>query len=422
MRLALVGALQQLPPRQRAVLILRDVLQRRTTEVADLLGMTPAAVNSALQRPQAQVPVSQDELTEPVQPQLRALLARYVTAFETADVEQLVAVSTEDARWEMPPIATWFEGRDTVVAFLARMMRVIGPATVVATAANGQPAFAVYARGRDGSLQPHAMHVLALTTAGVARVVAFHGAGLFPLFGLGSTDAADRMVRRIHRHARDHRDDQQFQRSGRYRLFGIAAEATAREALTVVDASQSCGWLDVPYAEFDVVVCPAFKWLHGPRGAAFLAVAPHRLAGIRPSSAGWWASEGARHAFGGPLQLAGTARRLDISPVWNSWGAAAAALATVESIGIETDRRPRHRARRPAPGRARSARRCDPDRRGAGQRDRGGPHGGRARRLRNAPWCPPGLRAVQRHRRCRSRPGGAARARSALNSRPSVLS
>ena len=115
----------------------------------------------------------------------------------------------------------------------------------------------------------------------------------------------------------------------------IHAAATAREAWTVVDASQSCGWLDVPYAEFDVVVCPAFKWLHGPRGSAFLAVAPHRLAGIRPSSAGWWASDGARHAFGGPLQLAGTARRLDISPVWNSWGATAAALATVESIGIE---------------------------------------------------------------------------------------
>ena len=115
----------------------------------------------------------------------------------------------------------------------------------------------------------------------------------------------------------------------------IRAAAAARGAWTIVDASQACGWLDVPYAEFDVVVCPAFKWLHGPRGAAFLAVAPHRLAGIRPSSAGWWASDGARHAFGGPLQLAGTARRLDISPVWNSWGATAAALATVESIGIE---------------------------------------------------------------------------------------
>ena len=166
------------------MLILRDVLQWRTTEVAELLEMTTAAVNSALQRARAQAPVSQDELTEPAEPQLRALLDRYVTAFETADVEQLVAVLTEEARWEMPPIATWFEGRDTVVAFLARMMRLIGPATVVATSANGQPAFAVYARGSDGSYQPHALHVLTLTTEGVGRVVAFHGAELFPRFGL----------------------------------------------------------------------------------------------------------------------------------------------------------------------------------------------------------------------------------------------
>ena len=184
MRLALVGALQQLPPRQRAVLILRDVLQWRTSEVAELLQMTAAAVNSALQRARAQAPVSQDELTEPAEPQQRALLDRYVTAFETADVERLVAVLTEDARWEMPPIATWFEGRDTVVAFLARMVRVIGPATLVATSANGQPAFAVYARGDDGTYRPHALHVLTLTTGGVGRIVAFHGAELFPLFGL----------------------------------------------------------------------------------------------------------------------------------------------------------------------------------------------------------------------------------------------
>ncbi|MCC3314334.1 RNA polymerase sigma factor sigX [Nocardia africana] len=184
MRLALIAALQQLPPRQRAVLILRDVLQWRAAEVAELLEMTTAAVNSALQRARTQVPVSRDQLTEPAEPQMRALLDRYVTAFETADVEQLVAVLTEDARWEMPPITTWFEGSDTILAFLAEQMRVIGPATLVAASANGQPAFAVYARGRDGAYHPHALHVLTVTTGGVARVVAFHGASLFPLFGL----------------------------------------------------------------------------------------------------------------------------------------------------------------------------------------------------------------------------------------------
>jgi RNA polymerase sigma-70 factor (ECF subfamily) len=112
------------------------------------------------------------------------LLDRYVTAFETADVNQLVAVLAEDARWEMPPIVTWFEGRDTILAFLAKQMRAIGPAVLVPTSANGQPAFAVYAGGSDGALRPHALHVLTLTTEGVCRVVAFHGPDLFPLFRL----------------------------------------------------------------------------------------------------------------------------------------------------------------------------------------------------------------------------------------------
>ncbi|WP_216894340.1 sigma-70 family RNA polymerase sigma factor [Nocardia alni] len=184
MRLALMGALQQLPPRQRAVLILRDVLQWRAAEVAELLEMTTAAVNSTLQRARAQVPLSQDGLTEPDEPRQRALLDRYVTAFATADIDQLVAVLTEDARWEMPPIATWFEGRDTILAFLARQMRIIGPAELVATSANGQPAFAVYTRGHDGARHPHALHVLTIGVEGVCRVVAFHGTGPFALFGL----------------------------------------------------------------------------------------------------------------------------------------------------------------------------------------------------------------------------------------------
>jgi RNA polymerase sigma-70 factor (ECF subfamily) len=166
------------------VLILRDVLQWRTAEVAELLEMTTAAVNSALQRARAQVPLSQDNLTEPVEPQQRALLDRYVTAFETADVDQLVAILTEDARWEMPPIATWFEGRETILTFLARQMRVIGPSALVTAPANGQPAFAVYVRGYDGAHHPHALHVLTITAEGVSRIVAFQGSELFPLFGL----------------------------------------------------------------------------------------------------------------------------------------------------------------------------------------------------------------------------------------------
>ncbi|MFE9328701.1 nuclear transport factor 2 family protein [Nocardia sp. NPDC052278] len=104
--------------------------------------------------------------------------------FETADVDQLLAVLTEEARWEMPPIATWFEGRETIVAFLTRQMRMIGPAELVATSANGRPAFAVYARGHDGAQHPHTLQVLTITAEGVCRIVTFHGSGLFPLFGL----------------------------------------------------------------------------------------------------------------------------------------------------------------------------------------------------------------------------------------------
>jgi RNA polymerase sigma-70 factor (ECF subfamily) len=117
MRLALVAAFQHQPPRQRAVLILRDVLEWRAAEVARLLDMSTTAVNSALQRARAQLPVVPDDVAEPSGPKRRALLDRCVTAFETPDVNGLAVILTEDASWEMPPIPTWFAGRDTVAAF-----------------------------------------------------------------------------------------------------------------------------------------------------------------------------------------------------------------------------------------------------------------------------------------------------------------
>jgi RNA polymerase sigma-70 factor (ECF subfamily) len=119
-----------------------------------------------------------------MEPHTRALLDRYVAAFETADVHGLVAVLADDVRWEMPPIPTWFTGRDTVLAFLDKRMQALGEATVIATSANGQPAFAVYGRDHDGVHRPHALHVLTLTPAGVSRVIAFQEAGLFSRFGL----------------------------------------------------------------------------------------------------------------------------------------------------------------------------------------------------------------------------------------------
>lgn len=186
-RLALVAAFQYLPPRQRAVLILRDVLEWRAAEVGELLDMTTTAVNSALQRARAQVPLVPNDVAEPSEPERRALLDRYAAAFETADVNGLVAVLTEDASWEMPPIPTWFAGRSTVVAFLASRQRAIGGMPAIPTTANGQPAFALYARDAGGVHRPHALHVLTLTKAGISRIVSFQDPGLFPLFGLPPT-------------------------------------------------------------------------------------------------------------------------------------------------------------------------------------------------------------------------------------------
>jgi RNA polymerase sigma-70 factor (ECF subfamily) len=186
MRLALIAALQQLPPRQRAVLILRDVLEWRAAEVATLLDMTVAAVNSALQRARSELPVSEENLEEPAQPQRLAMLDRYVAAFEKADVDGLIAVLTDDARLEMPPIPTWFAGRNAVAAFLGPRMRAYGPASFVAASANGQPAFGHYVRDGDSVYRPHALHVLTVAAKGISRIVLFQqpGADLFARFGL----------------------------------------------------------------------------------------------------------------------------------------------------------------------------------------------------------------------------------------------
>jgi len=186
-RLALVAALQHLPPRQRAVLILREVLGWPANEVADLLGTSTAAVNSALQRARAQltgVEITEDEIAEPTDATLRALLDKYAAAFENADVAALESLLTDGATWEMPPIPTWFAGRSTVTGFLATRLTNGGGNRMVPTGANGQPAFALYLRDRDGTCRAHAVHVLTITGHGVAGVVSFHSPELFAAFGL----------------------------------------------------------------------------------------------------------------------------------------------------------------------------------------------------------------------------------------------
>ena len=183
LRLALIAALQYLPARQRAVLILRDVLQWQASEVAGLLGTTTTAVNGLLLRARArieQAELVQDEIREPAETSQRALLDLYAAAFQNADVPALSRLLQQDATFEMPPIPTWFAGRDQVSRFLGtQVLRQPGDFTMVPVAANGQPAFACYLRGLA-----HAIQVLTVTDAGIAHIVTFQQPELFAAFGL----------------------------------------------------------------------------------------------------------------------------------------------------------------------------------------------------------------------------------------------
>jgi RNA polymerase sigma-70 factor (TIGR02960 family) len=172
-RLAFVAALQVLTPRQRAVLILRDVLGLSAAEVAAVLELSVAAVNSALQRGRSRLPADRDCVAEPSEARERELLDRYVAAFENADVAGLMAVLTEDAMYEMPPFLTWFRGASDIGGFLGARMRELGRASVIRTSANGQPAMALYTGPAEGARRLHSLHVLTLGAQGVSRVVAF---------------------------------------------------------------------------------------------------------------------------------------------------------------------------------------------------------------------------------------------------------
>jgi len=187
-RLAFVAALQHLSARQRAVLILRDVLEWPAAEVANLLGTTTTAVNSGLRRARAQLAQAlpaEDELAEPAEPDRRALLDRFAAALENADVTALAQLLAEDVALEMPPALTWFTGRPAVVAFTAsQLLTEPGELRLVPVTANGQPAFAVYRRDSGTAYHAHALQVLTVTATGIARIVAFTDPGLFASFGL----------------------------------------------------------------------------------------------------------------------------------------------------------------------------------------------------------------------------------------------
>lgn len=194
-RLAFVAALQHLPARQRAVLILRDVLRWSAAEVAEALDTTTAAVNSALQRAHAQLKdrgLTEESLQPDLTPEQQRLLDRYVDAFWRKDVDQIVSLLTAEAVWEMPPFLNWYVGP----ASIGHLIDQHCPGgwndmPMLRTSANGQPAFGLYMRTPDGPFLPFQLQVLELDGEQVRHVHAFFDAALFPRFGLPEALPAD---------------------------------------------------------------------------------------------------------------------------------------------------------------------------------------------------------------------------------------
>ena len=187
MRLALVAAMQALPPRQRAVLVLREVLQFSAAEVAGQLETTVPAVNSALQRARSALADAGDlgEVTEPGDPGVRAVIDRYARAFEAADVPALVRLLADDAVMEMPPVPLWYRGSRDYGLFIQRVFDMRGTGwRMRRLAANGQPALAAYAPGPAGGHWLHTLQVFTVAGGRVARNVVFADPAVFRAFGL----------------------------------------------------------------------------------------------------------------------------------------------------------------------------------------------------------------------------------------------
>jgi RNA polymerase sigma-70 factor (ECF subfamily) len=188
-KLAFVAALQHLPPRQRATLILCEVLRWQATEVAELLETSVASVNSALQRARSTLAESNVSATAPA-PKLneadRALLARYVEAFERYDMDALTALIREDATQSMPPFDLWLSGRDDIFAWwLGPGIGCKGSRVIPTVSANGSPAFGQYKPSPEGGYDPWALQVLELSEGRIVEFTFFlDTATLFPLFGL----------------------------------------------------------------------------------------------------------------------------------------------------------------------------------------------------------------------------------------------
>lgn len=187
-RLAFVSALQHLPPRQRAALLLSEVLGWSAAEVADCLGTSVAAVNSALQRARATVASRNGhQSSEPLSDVQSALLDRYVDAFHTYDVDGLVALLREDGTLSMPPYTLWLRGPDTIRAWLLGRGAGCRGSRLIPTRASGSPSFGQYRPAPGGGHQPWALIVLEIEDDRIASWNSFLDTEhLFPLFGLPS--------------------------------------------------------------------------------------------------------------------------------------------------------------------------------------------------------------------------------------------
>jgi RNA polymerase sigma-70 factor (ECF subfamily) len=188
LRLALIAGLQHLPARQRAVLLLRDVLAFPAADVAAVLDISVAAVKSALQRARArleEVAPSAEALTEPDEPRARALLDRYIAAFENADAAAFEEVLRADAALEVVGSRTWFSGLSTCLPYITspQVLGSPGDWRMVPTRANGQPAAVAYRRGPSGAHEAFGIAVLTVAEDGIGRIVVFADPALVTAFG-----------------------------------------------------------------------------------------------------------------------------------------------------------------------------------------------------------------------------------------------
>ncbi len=186
-RLAVIASLQHLPPRQRAVLVLRDVLAFPAAEVADMLGTTTASVKSTLQRARAraaEIGLHDAPINEPTDPRARALLDQYIEAFQNADSSALERLLLDEVTLEATPLRTWFAGLSTCLPFLRDHL--LGPPghwRMLPTSANGQPAAAAYTRDPHGAYQPYGICVLTVASEGILRITSFGEPRLVTTFG-----------------------------------------------------------------------------------------------------------------------------------------------------------------------------------------------------------------------------------------------